>query len=71
MTKCPTCGVDTETKSHENWCPNSGVYDENATLKRIMSTGWKCPGCGRIYAPITAECGACNEEINKRSEGKV
>jgi hypothetical protein len=23
-------------------------------------TGWKCPGCGRCYAPAVTECAPCN-----------
>lgn len=22
--------------------------------------GWKCPGCGRCYAPSVAQCAACD-----------
>ena len=25
-----------------------------------MSSGWKCPGCGRCYAPWVAECRPCS-----------
>ncbi len=24
-----------------------------------MSEGWRCPGCGRCYAPHVQQCGAC------------
>lgn len=24
-----------------------------------MSTGWRCPGCGKCYAPWVASCGTC------------
>ena len=26
-----------------------------------MSMGWKCPGCGRCYAPSVPECSRCGQ----------
>lgn len=26
----------------------------------MSHTGWKCPDCGRCYAPFVAECSVCN-----------
>lgn len=28
-----------------------------------VTYGWRCPVCGRIYAPGVQECFACNDEI--------
>lgn len=28
-----------------------------------MNEGWKCPQCGRVYAPSVTECGACNGSV--------
>lgn len=27
-----------------------------------MIDGWRCPGCGRIWAPFVASCGFCNRD---------
>ena len=26
-----------------------------------MNTGWKCPGCGRCYSPLTPQCFSCGQ----------
>ena len=28
-----------------------------------MSDGWKCPGCGRCFAPTVRECDGCNSRV--------
>ncbi|MCK9569765.1 hypothetical protein M0R72_12550 [Candidatus Pacearchaeota archaeon] len=28
-----------------------------------INNGWKCPGCGRCYAPHVSECKACNAKV--------
>jgi hypothetical protein len=30
-----------------------------ATTSR-PAPGWQCPGCSRLYSPLTAECRTCN-----------
>ncbi len=31
-----------------------------------VTTGWKCPGCGRCYAPGILVCVACEPEAKKK-----
>jgi hypothetical protein len=26
----------------------------------VLSTGWRCPGCGRCYAPFVSQCWICS-----------
>ena len=26
-----------------------------------MNMGWKCPGCGRCYSPLTPQCFSCGQ----------
>lgn len=65
---CPTCSVDIEKTGHEDWCPNNGVCDEVTSLKRIMSIGWSCPKCSRVWSPLTRECAPCNKKIIEPEE---
>ena len=43
--------------------------DKDANVIGIFNhnTGWKCPECGRVYAPSVKECHHCNSKIDNRS----
>ena len=32
-----------------------------------MNTGWICPKCGRVYAPLQFQCLLCNQAINNNN----
>lgn len=32
----------------------------------MSKDGWKCPACGRCYAPFVQECRSCNSAIGVR-----
>ena len=29
--------------------------------RELVPSGWRCPGCSRVFAPDVKECGYCNE----------
>lgn len=31
--------------------------------RKFILTGWKCPDCGSIYAPVVKGCTRCNKPI--------
>ena len=43
--------------------------DKDANVVEIFNhnNGWKCPECGRVYAPSVKECNHCNSKIENRS----
>ena len=41
--------------------------DINAIGIFNLNTGWKCPECGRVYAPSVKECHHCNSKVDNRS----
>ena len=35
------------------WTPGTGP------AAAVAPTGWRCPGCGNVYAPHVERCGQC------------
>lgn len=61
MAKCPLCGFE---EGHAETCPYHGVEEqERKRTLQIMTMGWECPKCHRVYAPLEMECKSCNRKI--------
>ena len=55
---CPLCGMQLTSAG----CPN--YLSHSIRNVSCEPKGWECPKCGRVYAPATMECSACNMKIN-------
>jgi hypothetical protein len=36
-----------------------------------MSEGWRCPGCGKCYAPWVGECTTCGQPLTTETSGSI
>jgi hypothetical protein len=36
-----------------------GIASDNKPDKQVLRIGWKCPGCGKCYAPHIDQCNKC------------
>jgi len=64
---CEICKLDIETQGHSPNCPYKGTEGQPMNPLAIFTTGWMCPKCKRIYAPIKGECEHCNKQIGKET----
>lgn len=35
-----------------------------------MTTGWRCPNCGKVYSPHVMECAPCNKAVDEAKKPK-
>ena len=65
---CPTCGkMNPRVITYDL----TGTYCENCrpVNNPVVPLGWKCPECGKVYAPFVTECTQCGGEGYKITHG--
>ena len=63
---CSFCSI--EGGGHAPSCVMYVPVDPaHENVNRLITEGWTCPRCNRIYSPITGECNHCNDKIPKNA----